>query len=81
MQTKKNITKLRDRINELTEALDNSKKMSPEEEDGLKVIKVYVSGITDTLLWVLANKDEDAEFFMRQYVLEADIKAVLEQRA
>ena len=79
MQTKKNITKLRDRINELTEALDNSKKMSPEEEDGLKVIKVYVSGITDTLLWVLANKDEDAEFFMRKYVLEADIKAVLEQ--
>ena len=79
MQTKKNITKLRDRINELTEALDNSKKMSPEEEDGLKVIKVYVSGITDTLLWVLANKDEDAEFFMRNYVLEADIKAVLEQ--
>tara|TARA_B100001013_G_C24347559_1_gene339031 strand:+ start:350 stop:595 length:246 start_codon:yes stop_codon:yes gene_type:complete len=81
MQTKKSINKLRDRINELTEALDNSKKMSPEEEDGLKVIKVYVSGITDTLLWVLANKDEDAEFFMRQYVLEADIKAVLEQRA
>jgi hypothetical protein len=79
MQTKKNITKLRDRINELTEALDNSKKMGPEEEDGLKVIKVYVSGITDTLLWVLANKDEDAEFFMRKYVLEADIKAVLEQ--
>tara|TARA_B100001750_G_C15350628_1_gene517002 strand:- start:146 stop:385 length:240 start_codon:yes stop_codon:yes gene_type:complete len=79
MQTKKNVTKLRDRINELTEALDNSKKMGPEEEDGLKVIKVYVSGITDTLLWVLANKDEDAEFFMRKYVLEADIKAVLEQ--
>ena len=79
MQTKKSINKLRDRINELTEALDNSKKMSPEEEDGLKVIKVYVSGITDTLLWVLANKDEDAEFFMRKYVLEADIKAVLEQ--
>ena len=79
MQTKKNVTKLRDRINELTEALDNSKKMGPEEEDGLKVIKVYVSGITDTLLWVLANKDEDAEFFMRNYVLEADIKAVLEQ--
>tara|TARA_Y100000590_G_scaffold375239_1_gene440051 strand:+ start:4954 stop:5193 length:240 start_codon:yes stop_codon:yes gene_type:complete len=79
MQTKKNISKLRDRINELTEALDNSKKMSSEEEDGLKVIKVYVSGITDTLLWVLANKDEDAEFFMRKYVLEADIKAVLEQ--
>ena len=79
MQTKKNINKLRDRINELTEALDNSKKMSSEEEDGLKVIKVYVSGITDTLLWVLANKDEDAEFFMRKYVLEADIKAVLEQ--
>ena len=79
MQTKKSITKLRDRINELTEALDNSKKMGLEEEDGLKVIKVYVSGITDTLLWVLANKDEDAEFFMRNYVLEADIKAVLEQ--
>ena len=79
MQTKKNVTKLRDRINELTEALDNSKKMGPEEEDGLKVIKFYVSGITDTLLWVLANKDEDAEFFMRKYVLEADIKAVLEQ--
>ena len=79
MQTKKSITKLRDRINELTEALDNSKKMDREEEDGLKVIKVYVSGITDTLLWVLANKDEDAEFFMRKYVLEADIKAVLEQ--
>ena len=79
MQTKKNVTKLRDRINELTEALDNSKKMGLEEEDGLKVIKVYVSGITDTLLWVLANKDEDAEFFMRNYVLEADIKAVLEQ--
>ena len=53
--------------------------MGPEEEDGLKVIKVYVSGITDTLLWVMANKDEDAEFFMRKYVLEADIKAVLEQ--
>ena len=79
MQTKKNITKLRDRINELTEALDNSKELGPEEEDGLKVIKVYVSGITDTLLWVLANKDEDAEFFMRNYVLEAHIKAVLEQ--
>lgn len=79
MQTKKNITKLRDRISELTEALDNSKELGPEEEDGLKVIKVYVSGITDTLLWVLANKDEDAEFFMRKYVLEADIKAVLEQ--
>ena len=79
MQTKKNITKLRDRINELTEALDNSKELGPEEEDGLKVIKVYVSGIPDTLLWVLANKEEDAEFFMRKYVLEADIKAVLEQ--
>ena len=79
MQTEENINRLRDRINELTEALDNSKKMGPEEEDGLKVIKVYVSGITDTLLWVLANKDEDAEFFMRKYVLEADIKAVLEQ--
>ena len=79
MQTKKNITKLRDRINELTEALDNSKELGPEDEDWLKVIKVYVSGISYTLLWVLANKDEDAEFFMRKYVLEADIKAVLEQ--
>jgi len=78
MQTEENIKKLRVRVDELSEALDH-KKMTPEEENGLKVIKVYVNSISDTLLWVLANKDEDADYFLRKYVLEEDIKAILER--
>ena len=77
MQTEENINKLRDRVNELSEALDNKKNMTPEEAKGLKVIKVYVNAISDTLLWVLANKDEDADYFLKKYVLEEDIKAIL----
>ena len=78
MQTEENINKLRARVDELAEALDH-KKMTPEEEDGLKVVKVYMNAISDTLLWVLANKDEDANYFLQKYVLEEDIKAILER--
>ena len=78
MQTEENINRLRDRINDLSEALDH-KNMTPEEEPGLKVIKVYVNAISDTLLWVLADKDEDADYFLKKYVLEEDIKAILKQ--
>ena len=78
MQTEENINKLRNRINDLSEALDH-KIMTPEEENGLKVIKIYVSAISDTLLWVLADKDEDADYFLKKYVLEEDIKAILKQ--
>ena len=79
MQTEENTNRLRDRVHELSEALDNSKKLTPEESEGLKVIKVYLSAIRDTLLWVLADKDEDAAFFLKRYVLEDDIKAILER--
>ena len=79
MQTEENINRLRDRVNELSEALDNNKKMTPEEDNGLKIIKVYVSAVSDTLLWVLADKDEDAGYFLKRYVLEEDIKAILER--
>ena len=78
MQTEENINRLRDRINDLSEALDH-KNMTPEEEPGLKVKKVYVNAISDTLLWVLADKDEDADYFLKKYVLEEDIKAILKQ--
>ena len=78
MQTEENINKLRARVDELSEGLDH-KKMTLEEEDGLKVVKVYMNAISDTLLWVLANKDEDANYFLQQYVLEEDIKAILER--
>ena len=79
MQTEENTTRLRDRVHELSEGLDNNKKLTPEEGEGLKVIKVYLSAISDTLLWVLADKDEDAAFFLKRYVLEDDIKAILER--
>ena len=79
MQTEENTNRLRDRVHELSEALDNSNKLTPEESEGLKVIKVYLSAISDTLLWVLADKDEDAAFFLKRYVLEDDIKAILER--
>jgi signal transduction histidine kinase len=79
MQIEENINKLRDRVNELSKNLDDSKNMTPEEENGLKIIKVYVSAISDALLWVLADKDEDAEYFLERYVMEADIKAILER--
>ena len=78
MQTEENINKLRARVDELSEALDH-KKMTLEEEEGLKVVKVYMNAISDTLLWVLANKDEDANYFLKKYVLEEDIKAILER--
>ena len=78
MQTEENINKLRARVDELSEALDH-KKMTPEEEEGLKVLKVYMNAISDTLLWVLANKDEDANYFLEKYVLEEHIKAILER--
>ena len=78
MQTEENINKLRARVDELSEALDH-KKMTTEEEDGLKVVKVYMNAISDTLLWVLANKDEDANYFLQKYVLEEYIKAILER--
>jgi hypothetical protein len=79
MQTEENTNRLRDRVHELSEGLDNNKKLTPEESEGLKVIKVYLSAISDTLLWVLADKDEDAAFFLKRYVLEDDIKAILER--
>ena len=78
MQNEENINKLRARVDELSEGLDR-KKMTLEEEDGLKVVKVYMNAISDTLLWVLANKDEDANYFLQKYVLEEDIKAILER--
>ena len=79
MQTEENTNRLRDRVHELSEALDNSTKLTPEEREGLTIIKVYLSAISDTLLWVLADKDEDAAFFLKRYVLEDDIKAILER--
>ena len=78
MQTEENINKLKARVDELSEALDH-KKITPEEEDGLKVVRVYMNAVSDTLLWILANKDENANYFLKKYVLEEDIKAILER--
>ena len=79
MQTEENINRLRARVDELSESLDHKKMTPEEEEEGLKVVKVYMNAISDTLLWVLANKDEDANYFLKKYVLEEDIKAILER--